>query len=477
MNINKIKINNEEIKFLSLSYCDQQGRLFTFSGKLYRGISESMSSDVYLLFKSGLIDILIERGLFPITKISKYETDEYPLVIEHDYINNVSYSHEWTFEMLKVAALATLEVNNIVNDYGYEIKDAHADNIVFDGVAPRFIDLGSITKKRTDDYWIATERFIQSFIYPLLVWKKCGEFVARRLLMGNEYMPHTAFLLLNHPLLRCIDHALLAKLLFIWSQYRKAPCMGKEELNRKLSFLPPFLAILFKALHKYKLLPFTEPKSAKLVKIVKGIKRNRPYSVWTNYHTIVAKEKGDMSSYERFNIVTNILKNLQCRTVTELGANQTELARLILSKTDVIAITCLDIDEGALDIGFLNNYSSHMNITHAVIDVMAPMTTHPKEFPHYRFISEAVIALALTHHLTLGQGFDINRVIDRIRDFTKRYALIEFMPFGLDTTFRGLGLPSWYNEEWFRVAFEKRFRILSQTQIETNRILYVGEVF
>jgi len=470
------ELNKQEIEFKPLSYCDQIGRLFTYQGNIYRGITAPWYNHVRDIFESGLIDQLIGRNLFPKTKITKYEFENYRLIIEHERINYITYAHEWTFEMLKAAALTTLEVNKLCNNYGYELKDAHTDNIVFDGSMPKFVDFGSIVKQRTNNYWIAAERFTQSFLYPLMIWKKCGEFIARRLLLGNEYIPHATFALLMHPLLRYCDPKLLTRVLLLWNQYKKTLSMDKEELDRKLSLLPHFLKVIFRVFYKYKLLPFTQLKLEKLTNMVSKTKRNRPYSLWANYHTKLFTEIGEINSYPRFNEVIGILKTFNCRTVTELGANQGELSRMIIKNTNVSSIICLDIDEGALDIAFYKSYRDRLPITHVCVDIMAPMTTYPKEYPHCRFTSEVVIALALTHHLTLGQGYEITRVIDRIRSYTNKYALIEFMPFGLDISFTGVGVPYWYKESWFREAFEKKFRILGRKQLETNRILYIGEV-
>ena len=38
-----------------------------------------------------------------------------------------------------------------------------------------------------------------------------------------------------------------------------------------------------------------------------------------------------------------------------------------------------------------------------------------------------VLALALVHHLALGQGLSFNEIARRLSDFTKKYLLVEFV--------------------------------------------------
>ena len=88
-----------------------------------------------------MIESLVSNGRFPESRITDYSLDGYGLVIEHENIYPVTYPYEWTFELLKDAALAVLETNLIAQRYGYETVDAHGFNVLFDGSKLKFIDL------------------------------------------------------------------------------------------------------------------------------------------------------------------------------------------------------------------------------------------------------------------------------------------------------------------------------------------------
>ena len=137
-----MQISIADVQFSSLSLTDE-GRVFRWNGKLYRGIKAEHSKAVYQLFTSGLIDALVKEGVFVPSWIADCTIDEFELVIEHQIVDVVSYPHEWSFSMLKDAALLVLKVNEISNEFGYQTKDCHGYNVLFIGEKPVYIDLGS----------------------------------------------------------------------------------------------------------------------------------------------------------------------------------------------------------------------------------------------------------------------------------------------------------------------------------------------
>ena len=84
--------------------------------------------------------------------------------------------------------------------------------------------------------------------------------------------------------------------------------------------------------------------------------------------------------------------------------------------------------------------------------------------------------MAPTHHLILTQNLGIGYILDVIAQFSRKYVLIEFMPLGLHDGVSAHPFPSWYNEEWFRTEFAKRFEVVERTQLAENRVLFVGKI-
>ena len=141
ININEIE-KNEGLNI------DPVGFLFNYKNKLFRAINNSYKDDILYLFSSGVMKELNDANLIPYTKISTIELKGYDVILEHQKIEPVTFSSEWSFEMVKAAAKAIIDVNLILFKYGFETKDAHNHNIVFDKYIPKFVDIGSFQKKK-----------------------------------------------------------------------------------------------------------------------------------------------------------------------------------------------------------------------------------------------------------------------------------------------------------------------------------------
>lgn len=125
----------------------------------------------------GLIPQLVERGLLiehwtatpPEGTPSGVSTD---LILEVRRVPVVSYPYEWSFTMLRDAALLTLNVTEACFRAGFQMKDATAYNGVFDGRRPVMIDLTSI-EQGFDGLWTAYGQFCDHFLAPFCWRRTC----------------------------------------------------------------------------------------------------------------------------------------------------------------------------------------------------------------------------------------------------------------------------------------------------------------
>ena len=178
------KIPLAEAKFSIASIGDDVGRVFSWQNRIFRAIRHDAVETVRDIFSSGMLKELVDSNFFPKSWITDLKIDNYGLIIEHEKIHPVVYPHEWSFSMLKDAAVAVLQVNLIARKYGYQTKDCHGYNLLFDGPHIKFVDLGSFTKIDNTRGWIALEQFNRCYYYPLLIWSGGDDYVARRMLLG-----------------------------------------------------------------------------------------------------------------------------------------------------------------------------------------------------------------------------------------------------------------------------------------------------
>ena len=89
------------------------------------------------------------------------------------------------------------------------MKDCHGLNILFDGVRPKFVDIGSFTPD-TQVGWNAYEQFLTFYYYSLCMWRY-NPFVGQLSVYYAHNTPHETYLLYRYPLLRYVSPALVRR--------------------------------------------------------------------------------------------------------------------------------------------------------------------------------------------------------------------------------------------------------------------------
>ena len=91
---------------------------------------------------------------------------------------------------------------------------------------------------------------------------------------------------------------------------------------------------------------------------------------------------------------------------------------------------------------------------------------------------DVVMMLAVVHHLMVTERIPLAQIIELMAEITKQFLIIEFVPAD-DPMFKRIargrdGLFHEFNEENFRVACEKHFKILQTENLsDSNRKLYL----
>ncbi len=475
--IENTSIPKNEINIHSLSNEDDVGNVFEWNGRIFRGIRKKYVDDIRNLIDSGLLDELKKNNLFPKTTITDLELNGYEMVLEHEKIPLTSYVYEWSFTMLKDAAINAIRVNIIADKFGYQTKDCHPYNFIFSNNNPVYIDLGSFFLKPKTKNWLPLSEFMQFYFYPLKLWKNGNEAMIRSFfshcLRGGFW--HSIYYRLSSPFSHFLSTNTIDKLANGIYKYRSLSFVDSADIEKKA---PWNLGSTVTKLRDAGMLPFLTVNLHRLEKKVSRIQQRKQESTWSNYHDQYQLESQELKSSSRFNRIVEIINELKITSVFELAGNQGVMSRLLIQQTDVSRVICTDYDANAVDQLYKMCKQEKLNITPLVYNVKIPVDETPLPPLEDRIDTpECSMGLALLHHLILTQGMPLSKIFNRFKVFTSKYVFIEFMPLGLwSKQSPNPHIPDWYNVDWFREEFCKNFELVIEEQLETNRILFVGKL-
>ncbi len=134
------------------SFRDPESRVFYSDGGVYRALSKEGLADFAALAATGLLDdpriVPTERVDVP-APAGLLPTDA-AAVLRHERIPFVSYPYEWTFSMLKDAALLQLDLLLAALEHDLVLKDSTPYNVQFEGSRAVFVDIGAFERLRSD---------------------------------------------------------------------------------------------------------------------------------------------------------------------------------------------------------------------------------------------------------------------------------------------------------------------------------------
>ncbi|SCG74256.1 methyltransferase domain-containing protein [Micromonospora inositola] len=155
------------------SFRDPTNRVFHRDGEVLRGLDHRATADWRALAATGFFrDLLAEGKVCGTEEVTA--TPPWSAVLRHQRIPFVSHPYEWSFGMLRDAALLHLEILRAALDHGFTTKDGSAYNLQWRGAAPVFIDVGSFEPLREGEPWAGYRQFCQTLLYPLLLQAHLG---------------------------------------------------------------------------------------------------------------------------------------------------------------------------------------------------------------------------------------------------------------------------------------------------------------
>lgn len=455
---------------------DPNGYVFSRENRIFRAIFPQSQEHILALFNSGLIGHLVREGVFPESHVTDYTTQDNELIIEHRKIPVITFPHEWSFSMLKDAALAVLRVNRVARDYGYQTLDAHGFNILFYRGKPQFIDLGSIIRLRNEfnckaPGWRPCGEFMRSFYAPLKLWSKGEEYLGKHTLYGDD-IPMAVYWRIVSIFWRFVPRMLLDRFEFFWYKYKGLNTASQTELLELVaqSESRTKLARLIIDFSEKHGLPFS---SIDLDALERKIERIKP--AWG-----VPPPSGnlpDQTLDSRHQFVLEFIAKAKPESVLEIVDRSEFLCQSLVAIEGVDHVICAGRDVQCIDSLYCHLQSKQLHIYPMVFNIAKAIGDLRFLDENSRIRSDAVIALNLTHELILAQKLTLSFVMHRLRQLTNQYVVVEFKPRGLCQSKQEIGrLPDWYTLEWFRNGFEATFDLIQEKRIDPEHVILVGEL-
>ncbi len=422
------RIPSAEQRWLTESFVDPNGRVFEWRGEIYRMLAPEYATRWKDLADQGMIAALVRDGLLVESEMPNLITESGKSVLRHRRVPVVSYCYEWLPEMLKAAALVTLELCIRLNEKGLTLQDGHPWNILFDGTKPIYIDAGSIVSARDDILWAPYQQFCNFFLFPLYLYASGNDRVARWLLrdylagVTDEDVLHTLPLSFKarHPR-RTLGVAIPK---WVGKMFERLP----EELQQRLfSFSKTINSGPANRKLKIKFLD-------SLRKNIASLKLARANSAWARYYRTADKNyfRTDLAPAEwqqKHEAVGKFLAELRPRTVLDVGANTGQYAKLAAS-VGARVIAC-EVDISAVNRCYDDARKEQLNVLPLAVNVFNISPTPGRGgFPSApaveRFRSEFVMGLAVIHHVVASQRIPIDRIVEIFAASSERWLLLEF---------------------------------------------------
>jgi hypothetical protein len=449
------------------SFRDPSGFVYTRDGTLYRQVNAGFREPFEAFVASGLYDELARDGLLVAHKQVALEYAATPAahaVLEPERIEFISYPYEWSFGQLQEAAVLTLEIQERALRKGFTLRDSSAYNVQFQGGRPVFIDTLSLEPWEVGRPWAAYKQFCEHFLLPLMLMSsrdiRCGTLLRSYvdgipLDFGSRLLPRRSWISVP---------AVLHIHLHAWAQGRYAGSAVSTAAKGK-SMSQQSLLTLVRNL-----------KSA-----VQRLSWRAAGTEWAEYTS--DNNYSEMASRSKRAMVVGHLAGTKPRMVWDLGANTGEYSRA--ARETGAYVVSFDVDPAAVERNYRRGRSEgETGILPLLLDLTNPSpgqgwAGRERLSLKERGPADAILALALVHHLAIGHNLPLDRIAEYLSSLG-RHLIIEFVPKSDSQVSRLLlsrpDIFPGYTKEGFEAAFQQHYQIRSVARVEdSERWLYAME--
>ena len=451
------------------SFRDPSGRIYDLNGEIYRTVLNKAVAEFIHVRDSGLAAKLMSKGKLVATEevkgpALKKAGIQAPMVLRHARIPFVSYPYEWSFPLLKAAALLHLDVQIEALRAGVSLSDSTAYNVQFNGPNPVFIDVLSFRQYRDGEIWSGHRQFCEQFLNPLLLRAYFG-------------IPHNAWFRGG---LEGIETTMLARMMPWW---RNFSFNVLSHVTMQASFQAGAMANNAEGIAKAKTVKLPklgyERMLLSLRDWIKGLQpKDTGATVWQHYAENTTYNDAERQAKVRF--VSEFCGKLKPKVLWDIGCNSGDYSEVALG-AGASRVIGFDFDQGALERAYARAKAKKLNLLPLFQDGANPSpnqgwANEERKSTIARGGADAVVALAVEHHLAIGRNVPLDGVVDSLVKMAPA-GVIEFVQKEDQTVQQLLALredifPD-YNQVTFERALKGRARIVKSEKVSASgRTLY-----
>lgn len=400
------------------SFRDPAGQVFLIDEEIIRAITPRAVDRFLHVDATGFMkDLVRQQRLVDYRDISSAKqcaaVDGSAMLLSHPRIPFISYPYEWSFALLKSAALHHLDLQLDALEHGLKLVDATAYNVQFIGARPIFIDHLSFDTYVEDEIWQAHHQFCMQFLNPLIIWSKVGiapnawfrgslegispEDTAKILPFGQRF---SRIPLMHVFLQAAMQRRSLANAQASASKTAQTARLSRQGFRNILADLRAYIARL-------------EPPNGRTVW--------RDYAANTSYAGDEARIKSAF--------VHRMISSVRAQTVIDLGCNSGDYSVVALD-AGAQRVIGFDFDHGALEQAYARATAKNLDFLPLWLDAANPSPNQgwaqaERKGLSARANADTIIALAVLHHLVIGRNIPMDMAIHWIVSLAPQ-GIIEF---------------------------------------------------
>jgi hypothetical protein len=376
------------------SFKDNEGRVFASGGRLFRSLSPDAAARMRRLYAQEQIPSLIKAGLIVPSWLDPVDLPELPdgvspdAVMEHTRVGAFTYAYEWPFDMLRDAALLTLDLLERCLAMELILKDATPYNIAYFEGRLVFVDILSIDDYKDGQPWDAYGQFCREFLFPLMLTAYKGVDFQTWLRGAFNGIPASDIWRLFG--VRDVFRKGVVKHAYLQSLFEKSFGGGDDNVRGKFSrsvFSKDMILANVRSLRR----------------LVEGLPYEHGKTEWINYES--DHSYGDGEQQAKLDFVKDAMTTLGPDQVVDIGCNTGQYARAAAASASLVIAA--DIDPACINTLYRRlSHDGVRNITPVVANLLNPSPAQGWNLAERKSLlprlkSDGFLALALVHHICI----------------------------------------------------------------------------